>query len=166
MSEKINLTANLYEATYGGPKLHKTKISFKKSYVCIGHNCTHKLARLSGSQIVFLHYLTDVMNKDQRIVSSIHLLKDFNQHLLNCGVKKSYSMSFYNKTITKLVKLDLLISMDVGHAYIVNPKYIFKQDNKHRKSLLLKLLKCINLPNWQNTNVFSILGGLCGYRMP
>ena len=166
MSKNFNLTANLYEAVYGGVNKHPHQIPFKKSYVCIGHNCTHKLAQLSGSQILFLHYLTDIMNKEQRIVSSIQLLKDFNQHLYVCRVKKSFSKSFYEKTIAKLVKLDLLISMDVGHAYIVNPKYIFREDNTYRKVLLRKLLKCINLPSWQKTNVFSVLGSLCDYRMP
>jgi hypothetical protein len=88
----------------------------------------------------------------------------FNEHLIACGITRTFSIYFFYKAISKLVHLNLLISTDTRGVYVVNPKYVYRGTLEARKKVLRWLLKKINDPQWQKSNVFSVLGKLSGYR--
>ena len=160
----IRLKAMFYNNVNGYNSPQNESVPFKKDHVCVVHNHIYLNVRLTKDHRLIFDYLCEMMDKDQKVHSTIETLKSFHEHLMPYGVTINIGTRAFREAISRLVKLNLLISMSTKGVYIVNPKYVYRGSLERRKTVLRWLLKKINDRGWQNSNVFSLLGKFSGYR--
>ena len=97
------------------------------------------LKNLNGMQQVFLHYLTEIMDGNNRVSVNLGSRSDFIRYMSSDG-SDPLSDKYVSQMVKPLVSLKLLLPSGKRSEYYVNPLY-FTRDSEKRKSLVTKLFE-------------------------
>lgn len=99
--------------------------------------------RLSKSESVFLHFITEEMDESNFVTNSFQIRDKFNALLHKIG-QEAYSDSTIHRCFSNLVKHHLITKEKGRGLYQVSPVFFFKGSEEQRAKVLRKILEVIS----------------------
>lgn len=95
------------------------------------------MEKLNGSEIIFLYYLTEVMDHSNQIIHNHSLRSKFKFYMNDSD--NEFTDLYVKKLFLSLTKTEFLLSSGKKGTYHINPIY-FTKNNTNREKLITELV--------------------------